>query len=182
MGGGGDGEWESRLRGSSYNLFNTSRDKIWCEWANTEFEEVTIKLPYPLKECNKLDKSIYCHFEKSHDHNTYDCIQLKDAIKELINKGCLTEYNRTTAWKVIGEENGPIESDKIHLRGIDLLKGYWSCDRWMSLGFISMMGFHMISCMFNSSKNWEWRRKTFGLIGALIYRLWLEPWPTHWGI
>lgn len=47
--------------------------------------------PYPVKESTKMNKFKYLCLHKSHDHNTNDCIYLKDAIKYLINKGKLSE-------------------------------------------------------------------------------------------
>lgn len=36
---------------------------------------------YQVSESSQTDKSKYCHFHKSHDHNTNDFIQLKDVIE-----------------------------------------------------------------------------------------------------
>lgn len=43
---------------------------------------------------SQKDKFKYCRFHKSHDHNTNNCVELKDAIEGLIKKGRLAEYIR----------------------------------------------------------------------------------------
>lgn len=40
-----------------------------------------------VKEHTQTDKSKYCHFHKSHNHNTNDFIQVKNMIEGLFKKG-----------------------------------------------------------------------------------------------
>lgn len=39
-----------------------------------------------IRESVGMDKLKYCRFDKSHDHNTNECIPLKDEIEEIIKK------------------------------------------------------------------------------------------------
>lgn len=49
---------------------------------------------YPVREYSQIDKSKYYHFHNCHNHNMIDCIQLKDIIEGLFNKGNLVKYTR----------------------------------------------------------------------------------------
>ncbi|XP_058084594.1 uncharacterized protein LOC131232387 [Magnolia sinica] len=40
------------------------------------------------------DKCKYCRFHRDHDHNTADCVDLKDEIEALIRKGHLRRYTK----------------------------------------------------------------------------------------
>lgn len=63
---------------------NTSQERIFKVCVNTEFNEVKIRNPYPIRESAQIEKSNYYLFHKSHILNTNDCIQLKDVIEGLI--------------------------------------------------------------------------------------------------
>lgn len=54
---------------------------------NMEFKEVETMNSYLVRESSQKNKSKYCRFHKSHDHNTNDYIQLNDLIEGLIKKG-----------------------------------------------------------------------------------------------
>ncbi|XP_050241228.1 uncharacterized protein LOC126690138 [Quercus robur] len=56
-------------------------------------DEHYLKWPRPLHSSpNVCDKNKYCRFHKDHGHNTEDCRDLKEQIKELIQKGKLQKY------------------------------------------------------------------------------------------
>lgn len=56
------------------------------------FEKEVSEPPYPIRDTSLTDMSKYCRFHKGHNHNTDDCIHLKDAIEGLINRGWLAKY------------------------------------------------------------------------------------------
>lgn len=62
------------------------------ECINIEFKEVGIRNLYLDKESTITDKRRFCHFHKSHGHNTDECLHLKDTLEELIKNGSLTRY------------------------------------------------------------------------------------------
>ncbi|XP_052204114.1 uncharacterized protein LOC127809395 [Diospyros lotus] len=52
-----------------------------------------LRRPPPLKSpLNTRSKKRYCRFHRDHDHETEDCIQLKEEIQELINRGYLRDF------------------------------------------------------------------------------------------
>ena len=56
-------------------------------------DERYLKWPRPLHSSpNIRDKNKYCCFHKDHGHYTEDCWDLKEQIKELIQKGKLQKY------------------------------------------------------------------------------------------
>ena len=56
-------------------------------------DEHYLKWPRPLHSSpNVRDKKKYCRFHKDHDHYTEDCIDLKEKIEELIQKGKLQKF------------------------------------------------------------------------------------------
>lgn len=69
-----------------------SRENIYLDCANTKFWKARIRLPYPVRESSCTNKSKYWRFYRSHDHNTGDCVQLKDAMIGWIKKSRLSEY------------------------------------------------------------------------------------------
>ena len=58
-------------------------------------DEHYLKWPRPLHSSPHIcDKNKYCRFHKDHGHYTEDCRDLKEQIKELIQKGKLQKYVR----------------------------------------------------------------------------------------
>ncbi|XP_052180473.1 uncharacterized protein LOC127793785 [Diospyros lotus] len=52
-----------------------------------------LRRPPPLKSPpNTRSKKKYCRFHRDHDHETENCIQLKEKIQELINRGYLQDF------------------------------------------------------------------------------------------
>lgn len=70
-----------------YTLLMVSREMIYQVCVNTKFWKVRIQTPYLVRETSQAERSKYCWFHKINDHNTYDCIQIKDAIEDLIKRG-----------------------------------------------------------------------------------------------
>lgn len=70
-----------------YKPLNTFWDKIYQECNNTEFRKAGI---WPLSHVRKYDLTLklkyYC-FNRGHNHNKDNYIQVKDAIEALIKKG-----------------------------------------------------------------------------------------------
>lgn len=87
---------DSQSKFDVYTTLNTSREKILKKCVNMEFKESKIKNLYPSKESSETDKSKYCRFRKSYNHNTNDCIQLKDVIEGMVKKLRLEKYTRDT--------------------------------------------------------------------------------------
>lgn len=58
------------------------------ECANTDLKEFWIRNTYSVKESVRIDKTILCHFHKSHGNNPNECIHLKDENKDLIKREC----------------------------------------------------------------------------------------------
>ena len=61
-----------------------------------EFRIQTARVRFPKQIPAKAntDKTKYCRFHKSHEHNTDDCIHLKDAIEILICDGHLKQFTK----------------------------------------------------------------------------------------
>ncbi|XP_052189934.1 uncharacterized protein LOC127799746 [Diospyros lotus] len=75
-------------RGSpvNYTPLNTSRAEILLALEDKNY----LRRPPPLKSPpNTRSKKKYCRFHRDHGHDTEDCIQLKEEIQELINRGYL---------------------------------------------------------------------------------------------
>ncbi|XP_058092613.1 uncharacterized protein LOC131239070 [Magnolia sinica] len=75
----------------SYTPFNTSTEQIFLDIQGQKL------LNWPVcmnADPNHRDKCKYCHFHRDHDHNTTDCMDLKDEIKTLIRKGHLRRYTK----------------------------------------------------------------------------------------
>ncbi|XP_050259099.1 uncharacterized protein LOC126704109 [Quercus robur] len=54
---------------------------------------------------NVHDKNKYCRFHKNHGHNTEDCRDLKEKIKELIRKGKLQKYVKKGEYSKFRDNN-----------------------------------------------------------------------------
>lgn len=76
----------------NYTPLNTSRENIYQECANTEFQKAKMQPHFPTCRSPWTDKSKYYLFHKGHNHNTNDYIQLKDVIEALINKRRQSDY------------------------------------------------------------------------------------------
>ena len=73
-----------RPRYEHYTPLTPNRTTILEEAFNVD---VLMKLPSPLPPRPRLDKTKYCRYDCSYDHNTKDCWALKDKIKELMWAG-----------------------------------------------------------------------------------------------
>ncbi|XP_028119485.1 uncharacterized protein LOC114316974 [Camellia sinensis] len=52
-----------------------------------------LKWPQPLRSpSNRRDQSKYCRFHQDHDHNTEECVNLKDQVESLIRQGRLSRF------------------------------------------------------------------------------------------
>ncbi|MCI24674.1 hypothetical protein A2U01_0045860, partial [Trifolium medium] len=78
---------------TEYTPLNTSREKILHECINAEFDHADIRFPREIKESSRTDKTKYCRFHRSHKHEIQECIQLKDAIEDLIKQGKLNRFH-----------------------------------------------------------------------------------------
>ncbi|XP_052199590.1 uncharacterized protein LOC127806384 [Diospyros lotus] len=111
-------------RGSpvSYTPLNASRAEILLALEDKNY----LQRPPPLKSPpNTRDKKKYCYFHRNHDHETEDCIQLKEEIHELINRGYLQDFvgrggtvpgPHSTASKSVVKENVVITFSEEDLR------------------------------------------------------------------
>lgn len=79
-------------RKDKYILLNTIQNKIYRECANTEFRKAGIWHHFPIQESTLTDKSKYYQIHKGHNTSFDDCVQLKDPIEIIVNKGRLSEY------------------------------------------------------------------------------------------
>lgn len=52
---------------------------------NIEYKDFEIKNNYLIRDSEEKNK--YFHFYTSHDHNTNECVHLKDAIEVLLKRG-----------------------------------------------------------------------------------------------
>ncbi|MCH87871.1 hypothetical protein A2U01_0008752 [Trifolium medium] len=77
-----------------YTILNTPREKILQDCLNTKFADAGIRPPREIRENSRKDKSKFCRYHKSAGHDTEDCIQLKDAIEDLIKLGKLNIYTK----------------------------------------------------------------------------------------
>ncbi|MCH81550.1 hypothetical protein A2U01_0002340 [Trifolium medium] len=79
---------------TEYTPLNTSREKILQDCLNTEYADAGIRPPRETRENSRTDTSKFCRYHKSAGHDTEDCIQLKDAIEDLIKLGKLSRYTK----------------------------------------------------------------------------------------
>ncbi|MCH83581.1 hypothetical protein A2U01_0004407 [Trifolium medium] len=77
-----------------YTPLNTPHETILQECANAEFAEAGIRPPREIRENPRTDTTKFCRFHRSAGHDTEDCIQLKDAIEDLIRIGKLSKYTK----------------------------------------------------------------------------------------
>ena len=79
------------LRGK-YNIYKQLRALI-SKIIKDVWAAKLIQFPLPKKSKFPLaNRSKYCKFHKDYDHDTNDCITLKDEIESLIRKGKLSKY------------------------------------------------------------------------------------------
>jgi len=74
----------------TYTPLVTNLSKILDETLHADL--ATVQKPYPIKDRPGIDKTKFYTFHKSFGHNTDSCIQLKDAIEQLIREGKLQRY------------------------------------------------------------------------------------------
>ncbi|XP_052172250.1 uncharacterized protein LOC127788176 [Diospyros lotus] len=73
----------------SYTSLNASRAEILLALKDKDY----LRRPPPLRSPpNTRSKRKYCRFHRDHGHVTEDCIQLKEEIQELINRGYLQDF------------------------------------------------------------------------------------------
>ncbi|XP_052175321.1 uncharacterized protein LOC127790084 [Diospyros lotus] len=97
-------------RGSlvSYTPLNASRAEILLALEDKNY----LRRPPPLKSPpNTRSKKKYCRFHRDHGHEIEDCIQLKEEIQELINRGYLRDFVSRG-----GVNSGRVESQSEHRR------------------------------------------------------------------
>lgn len=80
---------QNRIWYNKYTPINTSKEKIYQECANTEFQKTELKNLFLVRESSWIGKMKYNYLKKSHDHTNIDCIHLKDVIKGLIKRESL---------------------------------------------------------------------------------------------
>ncbi|MCI41400.1 hypothetical protein A2U01_0062633, partial [Trifolium medium] len=56
--------------------------------------------PREIRENSRTDKNKFCRYHKSPGHDIEDCIQLKDAIEDLIKLGKLNRYTKMITTEV----------------------------------------------------------------------------------
>lgn len=74
-----------------------------------ELTETRTNNLYPVKESAHTSEWKYFYFHKSHDHNTKNCIHLKEVIEGLIKKGQLSQYTKDKKrdWEDSAKRNYP---------------------------------------------------------------------------
>ncbi|KAJ0984219.1 hypothetical protein J5N97_002575 [Dioscorea zingiberensis] len=78
-----------RARYDNYTPLNTPRERIMMQIQDKKI----LKQPEPVKETSSAKKSSkYCIYHKVRGHTTENCIQLKDAIEDLVREGKLAEF------------------------------------------------------------------------------------------
>ena len=56
-------------------------------------KENYLQRPRPMKASSSIrNRNKFCQFHRDHGHNTEECIQLRDAIEDLIKRGYLGRY------------------------------------------------------------------------------------------
>ncbi|XP_052181931.1 uncharacterized protein LOC127794725 [Diospyros lotus] len=99
------GAWGSPV---SYTSLNASRAEILLALEDKNY----LRRPPPLKSPpNTRSKKKYCCFHRDHGYETEDCIQLKEEIQELINRGYLRDFVSQG-----GVNSGRVESQPEHRR------------------------------------------------------------------
>lgn len=80
------------LRGriSTYAPLVTNPAHIYQKVLTMEF--CGIPKPPPLKHKSQKGRYEYYHFHESYEHLTDECVQLRDAIEQLIRRGRLSQY------------------------------------------------------------------------------------------
>ncbi|XP_052176598.1 uncharacterized protein LOC127790906 [Diospyros lotus] len=73
----------------SYTPINASRAEILLALEDKDYLRCLPPLRSPP---NTQNKRKYCRFHRDHGHVTEDCIQLKEEIRELINRGYLRDF------------------------------------------------------------------------------------------
>ncbi|XP_052203996.1 uncharacterized protein LOC127809272 [Diospyros lotus] len=92
----------------SYTPLNASRAEILLALEDKNY----LRRPPPLKSPpNTRSKKKYFRFHHDHGHETEDCIQLKEKIQKLINKGYLRDFVSRG-----GVNSGRVESQSEHRR------------------------------------------------------------------
>ena len=80
-----------RGRFDTYTPLTMPRERVLMEIEKENF----LEKPQPMRTPpTKRTKNKYCRYHRDHGHNTEDCIQLKDAIEDLIRPGHLDRYIR----------------------------------------------------------------------------------------
>ena len=78
-------------RFDTYTPLTMPQERLLMEIEKENF----LEKPQPMRTPPiKRAKNKYCHYHQDHGHNTEDCIQLKDAIEDLIRRGHLDHYIR----------------------------------------------------------------------------------------
>ncbi|XP_021717823.1 uncharacterized protein LOC110685576 [Chenopodium quinoa] len=76
-------------RYESYTPFALPRAKIYSVTKG----EQSYRKPRPLPQCNQQkNKNLWCEFHESPGHNIEECIQLKEQIEDMVQKGYLKKY------------------------------------------------------------------------------------------
>ena len=97
------------------------------------------------------DKRKYCRFHKSHDHNTEDCIHLKDAIEILIRDGHLKHYKKNEIARDEAPETKNVEEGK-KSPNLDTILVALSISRLEDFYFLDMENVPMY---FSTHSSWE---------------------------
>ncbi|XP_077232665.1 uncharacterized protein LOC143870036 [Tasmannia lanceolata] len=91
-------------RDVNFTPLNTARKHILAAISEEDFVKWPARM---ISKGNRRDPSKYCRFHKDHGHDTDDCWQLKEEIKQLIGRGYLKKYVRTDGRKQERRERSP---------------------------------------------------------------------------